>query len=153
MEEQASVVAVAEGIAWVEKERQSHCGGCSLRNGCGSAVLAKVMGARRNRIRVLDPLSAHVGDEVIFQLDAAALLRGSFAVYMVPLFGLFVGAMVGKYSFVPIFTDYANSVIALFAILGFFVGVGWLSRFSRRVANDKRYQPVITRIVTPIEPT
>ena len=65
MEEQAHVVEIADGVAWVEKERQTQCGGCSLRNGCGSAVLSKVLGARRNRIQVIDPLAVRVGDRVV----------------------------------------------------------------------------------------
>lgn len=152
MKEHAHVVAVADGVAWVEKVRQTQCGGCSLRNGCGSAVLAKVLGSRRNRIKVIDPLSVRVGDMVAIQLDESALLRVSFAVYMMPLFSLFVGATVGKFAFAPILAEYTDGVVALSAILGLFVGALWLKQYSRRIANDKRYQPVIGQIVEPFEP-
>lgn len=151
MEEQALVVEVADGLAWVEKTRQTQCGGCSLRGGCGSAVLSKVLGARRNRIQVVDPLSVKVGDVVTLQLDAAALIRGSFAVYMIPLFGLFIGAffgsVLGKMVFDPIFSQYIEGLSVTFAVLGMFAGVWWLKRSSKSMGNDKRYHPVIINVV------
>lgn len=147
MEEIARVVEAADGIAWIEKERQTQCGGCSLRKGCGSAVLAQVLGVRRSRVQVIDPLSVSVGDTVIIQLDSAALLRGSFAVYMAPLFSLFFGAMLGKYFFALMFTHYTEAVTAISALLGLFFGVWWLRRFSRHIAEDSRYQPVISSVV------
>ncbi len=147
MEEIARVVDTANGIAWVEKERQTQCGGCRLHKGCGSAVLAKVLGVRRNRIQVIDLLSVDVGDTVVIQLDSAALLRGSFAVYMIPLFSLFFGAIVGKYFFALMFAHYTEGVTAVFALLGLFFGVWWLRQFSQRIANDNRYQPVISSVV------
>jgi len=152
MEERARVVAVADGVAWVEKERQTQCGGCSLRNGCGSAVLSKVLGARRNRIQVINPLPARIGDVVVIRLDEAALLRVSFAVYMMPLFSLFVGATVGKFAFAPMFSGYADGVVVLFAMVGLFVGALWLRQYSRRIASDSKYQPVIERVVGTFEP-
>ncbi len=151
MEEQALVVDVADGVAWVEKTRQTQCGGCSLRGGCGSAVLSKVLGARRNRIKVVDPLSVKVGDVVTIQLDAAALIRGSFAVYMIPLFGLFIGAflgsMLGKSLFDPMFSHYAEGFSVALAMFGMFAGIWWLKQSSKRRGNDKRYDPVIASVV------
>lgn len=155
MEEQGIVTEVADGIAWVEKSRQTQCGGCSLRGGCGSAVLSKVLGARRNRIQVIDPLSVKVGDVVTIKLDSAALIQGSFSVYMIPLFGLFLGAllgsMLGKTLFDPIFISYIEVLSVAFAIFGMIGGVVWLKQSSKRMASDRRYQPIITDVVS-VEP-
>lgn len=147
MEEQAIVVETAKGVAWVEKARQTQCGGCRLRNGCGSAVLAKVLGARRNRIQVIDPLSVGVGDTVEIQLSSVALIRGSFVVYMMPLLGFFLGAILGKYVLSPILGGYAEALSTVFALLGLLLSVWFLRQFSRRIESDKRYHPVISNIV------
>lgn len=152
MVEQGLVVETANGVAWVEKSRQSQCGGCRLRSGCGSAVLSKILGARRNRVQVIDPMSVNIGDTVLIELDAAALIRGSFAVYMIPLMGLLLGSIVGKYLFAPIFSGYAEGLTIVFAMIGLFSSIWWLRRFSQSIENDARYQPVISDIIEPNEP-
>lgn len=150
MEELARVVAVDKGVAWVEKERQSQCGGCRLRHGCGSAVLGKILGVRRNRIRVISSSAVQVGDKVAIHLDPAALLKVSFYLYMVPLFGVFLGAMIGKFAFAPIVST--EGITILFAMLGLMAAAWWLRGFSRRIAGDEKYQPIISRVITAEEP-
>lgn len=152
MEELVTVVAIEQGVTWVEADRKSTCGACAARHGCGSAVLTKVLGQRRNRIAVINPVSARVGDSVTIRLDSAALLRGSFAVYMVPLLALFAGALLGKLLIAPILPVMAEGVITLSAVLGLLTGVIWLRHFSRQATSDHRYQPVVTEIVSRVEP-
>ncbi|UCE90683.1 MAG: SoxR reducing system RseC family protein, partial [Pseudomonadota bacterium] len=44
MIEELGVVGACEGeYAWVQMERRSTCGRCAARQGCGTAVLAKVL--------------------------------------------------------------------------------------------------------------
>ena len=150
MEELVSVVNAKDGVAWVEKERQTQCGGCSVRHGCGTATLSKVLGVRRSRIRVIAPFSVNSGDKVLISLKESSLLKASFVSYMLPLFGLFLGALLGQLIFAPIFGS--EGIVVILAIVGLAIALLWLRRFSLKIKEDPNYHPVITRIVEPVEP-
>jgi len=92
IEETGQIVDVEGAFAWVETERSSTCGSCAVRQGCGTGAIAKVLGQRRVRLRVLNRIEARVGDYVVIGVSESGLLRGSLAVYAVPLSGLFAGA-------------------------------------------------------------
>ena len=89
IEENGQVVEVQGEFAWVEHERTSTCGSCSVRKGCGTSAIARVLGQRRVRLRVLNRINAAVGDQVVVGIAEQGLLRGSLAVYAMPLLGLF----------------------------------------------------------------
>ena len=147
IEESAQVIAV-EGdtgeYVWVETQRQSSCGGCAANQACGTSVLAKVLGHRRTRVRALNASDAQVGDRVIIALDERAMLRGSLALYAVPLAALLVGSIVGELLSARLQMMGESLTIAL-GIGGLAAGFGWLKRFTRRVRDDRRYQPVVLR--------
>ena len=96
IEETGQVVEVQGEFAWIESERSSTCGGCSVRSGCGTAALAKVLGQRRVRLRVLNHVNARVGDTVVVGIAESGLVRGSLAVYVVPLAAFLGGALAGQ---------------------------------------------------------
>ena len=54
IEEQGQIVDVQGEFAWIESERTSTCGSCAVRKGCGTSAIAKVLGQRRVRLRVLN---------------------------------------------------------------------------------------------------
>lgn len=148
IEESAQVVAVedADGAyVWVETQRQSACGGCAANQACGTATLAKVLGQRRTRVRALNQSGARVGDRVIIALDERAMLRGSLALYAVPLAALLVGSIVGALLSVRLqIVD--ESLTVLLGMAGLAAGLWWLKGFTRRVRDDRRYQPVVLRL-------
>lgn len=149
MEEQARVVEVQPGYMWVETERKSTCGACSLNKGCGSAVLAKVLGARRTRIKALSTLDAEVGDEVMLGLAEDALIRGSLILYALPLATLFMGALAGEYMHTLLFLTPDESWTVLVALVGLMAGFWGVGHFARRITHDPRYQPVVLRRLQP----
>lgn len=141
IEEAGRVVAVEGAFAWVETRRRTACGSCSARAGCGTSVLDKVFGQRMNRIRALNQAEARVGDEVIIGLSESALVRGSFAVYAIPLVGLFVGAGLAT----AMSGAEGEGLAILGGVLGLAAGFLAVSRFSRRIQTDRNYQPVVLR--------
>jgi sigma-E factor negative regulatory protein RseC len=143
IEETARVVNVEPGYAWVETMRQSSCGSCSARGGCGTSVLGKVLGQRSVRVRAVDKVGAAVGEEVVVGLDDAALLRGSLAVYMLPLIALIAGALIAE-TIAPQW-GLGEGFVMFAGIAGLALGFLWLRLFSRRVVTDLRYQAVILR--------
>ncbi len=145
IEETGRVVDVQGAFAWIESERSSTCGGCSVRKGCGTAVLAKVLGQRRVQLRVLNRINAKTGDAVVIGMSESGLVRGSLAVYVAPLAGLFGGALLGDVLGRHYFTAGSELVAITGALAGLAAGLFWLKRFSRITETDASYQPVILR--------
>lgn len=147
IEEHAQVVFV-EGAAgeyvWVETQRQSVCGGCAANQACGTSVLSKVLGTRRTRVRALNRGGAKVGDRVIVGIDESALIRGSLAVYAMPLLTLLGGGIVGALLSERLQVSGESLTLGL-GIAGLVTGLLWLKGFTRRIRDDSRYQPVVLR--------
>lgn len=143
IEEAGRVTAVEGDYAWVETQRQSTCGSCAARSGCGTSVLSRVLGQKSVRVRALDRVGTAVGDDVIVGLDDSALLRGSMAVYLVPLLALMAGAIMAE-AVAPQW-GLGDGFTMLGGILGLVFGFVWLRLFSRRVGTDSRYQAAILR--------
>lgn len=143
IEESARVVAAEDGYAWVETQRRSTCSACSLNKGCGTSVLAKVLGRRQNLLKVLDPVGVGPGEAVVVGLQEAALVRGAAAVYLVPLSAMILAALGAE----GLWASEAGTAAAGLAGLG--AGLLWVRRYTRRVAADPRFQPVILRRLGP----
>lgn len=144
IEEHGRVIDAHDGYAWVETQRRSTCNTCSANAGCGTSVLSRVLGQRRTRVRALDPLGAHVGDEVVIGIEDATLLRSSLAAYLVPLLGLLVGAISGT-SLAPMLGISAEAGSIFLGFVGIAAGIAWLSYHARQTRHDRRYQPVVLR--------
>jgi sigma-E factor negative regulatory protein RseC len=145
IEETGKVVELEGAFAWIESERTTTCGGCAARKGCGTATLAKVLGKRRLRLRVVNQINARVGDNVVIGISESGLLRGSLAVYAVPLLGLFMGALIGSVLDSQLFSAGSDTLSIAGAAAGFAAGLVWLKRFSRATGSDTAYQPVVLR--------
>lgn len=142
LEEHGVVVAVRGEFAWVETERRSTCDACSMNKGCGTATLSRALGRRRTQVRVLNGLQAAVGDRVVVGLQEDALLRGSLAVYLLPLLMMLLFALVGQGVFRGAGSEPAS---VLSGLLGLALGFGWVALFSRGIIRDPRYQPSLLR--------
>jgi sigma-E factor negative regulatory protein RseC len=145
IEERAEVVAREGRFAWVQTQRASTCGACAVNKGCGTAALAKVLGQRSTRVRVLNEAGAGVGEQVIIGLPEQALVRGALAVYLVPLLGLLGGALFGAHLAGRLLAEQPDLFSIFFGGLGLAVGIGWLRYHARHIREDARYQPVVVR--------
>lgn len=151
IEEHARVVQVDNSGIWVETQRKSACGQCAANKGCGTAVISKVVGNKRSRVRVLDAAGTDVGvgDEVLIGIQEQALVRGSLAIYLVPLLALFFFSLLGQTLAPQLAVANADVLSIVFGVAGLGVGLIWVRFFSRSVMRDPRYQPVLLRRVTP----
>ena len=146
IEERASVVAVEGDFAWVEAERASGCSGCASRGSCGTSALAGAMGRRRARVKALNRVGAQPGERVVIGLQELALVRGTLAVYLVPLAGLFAGGLAGEViSRLPGSAGSGELAAVLGAGLGLWAGLAWARGWMRRRAGDAGMLPVILR--------
>ena len=91
----AHVVAVEDGVAWLEPEQTSSCGACAASSACG----AKGMGTTASRLEARRfKLDNHaglvVGERVVVGIRENALVKASLTAYAVPLATMLVaGAM------------------------------------------------------------
>lgn len=146
VQENAVVIKVEGASAWVETQRQSACASCAVNKGCGSAVLSQALGRKRNIVRVEHSEALQVGDRVVLGMDDAAFVKGSFAVYIVPLLLMFVMAVIGQ-TFASALGSESEGLTILFAGLGMVLGFYWLKRFSKRNRCNSDYHPrVIQKI-------
>ena len=143
IEESALVVAVEGDDAWVETSRRSSCGGCEAK-GCGTGALSQVLGRRSQHLRVKNPIAAASGDAVVLGITESALIRGSLAVYLVPLLALIGGGLFGEL-LGPQLGAGGEGVTILFSLGALGLSFIWLRRFNRRAANEGRFKAVILR--------
>ncbi len=149
IEETAFVVAVEGDYALLQTQRRSACQSCSVKQGCGTSVLSRVVGQRSTQLSVLNTLSAQVGDEVIIGLEENALVHGSLLVYSLPLLMLLLFAVLGEYwaksqglgsEWIVIVSATLGFLLSLLVIrLGFFN-----SKLSRRIQPQ-----MLRRVHTP----
>lgn len=143
--ENAIVVAVDGDQTWIETQRKSTCGQCSASKGCGTSVLAKVVGSKFSKMKAINKIDAQIGDEVVVGLTEKSILKGAFMAYLSPLIYLFFFSFVGQ--FISNELQYNNSefLTIAFAVFGFYLGMRKLQRFSVSISEDESYQPVILK--------
>lgn len=145
IEETGQVIDCDGEHAWVETERQSSCASCAANKGCGTGVISKFYSGRFSRVKALNTINAVPGDKVILGLAEDALVRGSMAIYGLPLLTLLLLALVGSAVAQELGLQQADGLIALFGLAGLGLGFYFVRLFSQRIARDSRYQPVILR--------
>lgn len=145
MIEESALVVALEGndLAWLETQRQSACGQCAVNKGCGTGSIAQLLGKRYTRVLALNQAGAVVGDRVIVGVPEQALVRGALWVYMLPLLGLLLGAVVGRQWAAGVSSGEAASILC--GIAGLALGFWAVRRHARRTVRDSRYQPIVLR--------
>ncbi len=140
--ETARVVAVDDdGHVWVETQRKTACDSCAVQKGCGSGVLSRLFSGKRARLRVIDTLGAAVGDDVVIGIEDSLLVRSSFAVYLMPLVWMLLGAIAGGMVAGILQSTHVDGLSALGGLLGLAAGFLWLRRYARAAAGDAMRQP------------
>jgi len=145
IEETAQVVRIKGDDVWVETQRRLSCGSCAAEKGCGTATLSRVLGNRRNLVRVLSAMPLRVGDRVVIGIREQALIRGSLAVYAVPILLLLLGGLIGELGAQRFIWENAEIASVTLGVSGLIAGLVWLKRFTRRIKNDPNFQPVVLR--------
>jgi sigma-E factor negative regulatory protein RseC len=129
----------------VETQRRSSCSACAAEKACGTATLAKVLGNRRSVVRVLSQIPLDIGDRVVIGIQEQALVRGSLAVYAVPILLLLAGALLGELGAQQYLWENAEIASVILGLAGLMGGLFWLGGFTRRIRQDRSYQPVVLR--------
>lgn len=142
IEAEGIVVRTESSMAFVETQRASACGSCSSKSSCGTSSLAGLMAGKSRFFKVQNPVGAVVGETVVVGLDERALLRGSLALYALPLLMLIAGAVAAGF-LAPSVAREGYSIAG--AAAGLAAGVVGVRIVASRLAATSRYQPVIMR--------
>ena len=152
IKENAKVIEVREEVAVVETQRKVACQSCAVNKGCGTGVIAKVLGNKRFFLEVLNPVQAKVGEEVVVGIEDRALVSSSLLAYAMPLIMMLAGGIAGDLISRSSGGSGNEAVVILFSLGGFAAGLWVVRRISRRMAADASYRPVILsrRTATPV---
>ena len=144
IEEQAQVVEISGDQLILQAQTKSSCGSCAAKKGCGTSVLSKVVGRKFTRFQAENSVEAKVGDTVIVGISEQALLRGSLMMYIIPIMGMLVFALVSDH-LLDLLVKNRDLMIAASGIAGLVSG-SLLSRwYFQRRDNVHRFRPVVLR--------
>lgn len=140
IEQSGKVVAVEQGIAWVQTIQTSACSSCSARSGCGASVLDKLSGGKVTQLPLTDCLGVSVGETITIGVPDDALLKASFLVYFLPLLSLMLMALVADW----IWPDSELHSIGG-GIIGLLAGFMLVKRISASTTMALTTQPVMLK--------
>lgn len=139
--EQATVLAVEPGIAWLSAQQRSACDSCRAQSGCGQAALGRLIKREGQAVRALLPpeLQSRIvaGDEVRVAIPMHTIVLGSLFIYLLPIVGLLFGAALASMAGV------AESVVAAAAFAGLLAGGGLVRFVSRQLHSHPSVQPSV----------
>ena len=92
--ESARVVAVEADGVWLETGLQRGCANCREGRGCGVSIFQRLFRLPRHRVFLPTDEPLSVGDHVVIGLAQRALLVASLWLYLAPLAGLLLSALV-----------------------------------------------------------
>ena len=145
LEEYGVVVAIENKFALIQMQRTGGCLNCTANEGCGVASLSLVFGKKDTLLKVNSHNNIEVGDKVKLGLDEQALLKSSLLLYLLPLFGLFVGAI--GYDILATLAILPNSEIltVMAGLIGLGIGLKGVKLITVKFFENKHYQPVILK--------
>ncbi|MCK5648639.1 MAG: SoxR reducing system RseC family protein [Gammaproteobacteria bacterium] len=153
IEEQATVIECEGKYVWVETQRQSSCGHCSVKNGCGTQVLSKVLGNKVARVRCLNVQEKKTGqsfcqlksgDRVVIGLQESALLSGSLLIYFLPLMAMILCGGLAVFAAGIWWPEGTDLLSAIASFTGLFLGL-YLARNYSQNKYSPQYEPVIIK--------
>jgi len=146
MIEQTAVVMRLEGrIALVQVQRQSSCGQCNAKQGCGTGLLEDSIGRRSMQIRAENQCDARPGDEVVVAIPETGFIKSAFFTYLLPLLLMLVGALLAQ----QLVSGAGDLASILGAATGFGAALLVLRLYSGKLERERRHQPVVIRKTRP----
>ena len=130
-----------DGWAKVATERKGSCDGCGTGNNCHSCLShSKIVTS------VLNEAKAKPGDLVTVSLDSDLILKNAAVLYLLPIFGLVAGALLGAH----LSGNWAVSETAAaigFAFAGLCLAFLIAVFISKRMSANNRLTPVISQVI------
>lgn len=144
IEEQVEVVEVLGTQLILQARTKSVCGSCAVNKGCGTSLLAKVVGRKLTRFEVENSVNAVVGDSIVVGIKENALLQGSLIMYILPIACMFIFAISCDFA-LPVTIAARDLIVAGMSILGLITGSLWSKWYFQRQSNAENFSPVVLR--------
>lgn len=147
IEQTAKVLRLEDNYALIEVQRQTACGSCSAKAGCGKSLLDNVFKGQALQLSILNTIGAKENDNVIVGLSESGFVQASFYLYIFPLFG-----MLGFASIADVFFSEQSS--ELFVIVAGIIGLFFGSVLARKVLNKKHkvhkklFEPKLLKVIS-----
>jgi len=143
LEESATVINITQGQIWVVGASNSGCcAGCMQKDACSTTALTQVL--KKKPVAVDSELALQVGDTVIVAIDESDLLRAAFAMYVMPLIALFIGASITD-SLISDNTAYADLWIAGSALVGLGLALLVMQKIQKYAVLNYYARPVVVK--------
>ncbi len=142
MREEGIVIDTYGEFAKVEARRSASCEGCASKDTCKPNSNTSMI------IEVINPINARVGDRICFEVEASALLKSTFVIYLMPVIFLLIGAWAGGEisKIYPLFKK--EEILSVISGSLFFLVSGFiLISLNRYFSKNKRYKPMIKEIL------
>jgi sigma-E factor negative regulatory protein RseC len=147
--ERGTVEKVEAGWAWVKTKRSNACSSCASRHHCLTQGDDQMLVKAHNKAR------AKKGDEVELYLSTKTKLKGTAIVYLIPVFGLFVGA----FSANPLSAAMSMNPslgMGVFTLAGLVLSVFLMRYMANRMNSKQVLTPLVKRVImtarsTPIK--
>jgi len=139
--ERGIVENVEPGWAWVKTKRSSACASCSSHHHC-----SMVEGGDRMVVKAQNTAQAKKGDEVELYLSTKTKLKGTAIVYLLPVFGVFVGA----FSATPLSKALGLNPslgMAVFTLTGLVIAVFLMRYLANRMDSNQALTPLVKRVI------
>lgn len=98
MEEVARVISCDnQGWLTVEVTLKSACKACNNSESCGTSAVAQAFSPKTQQFSIQSERCCEPGELLKLGLPESVILKAAALVYLLPLFGLFVGAILGQF--------------------------------------------------------
>ncbi|MEE4278029.1 MAG: SoxR reducing system RseC family protein [Halieaceae bacterium] len=147
--ETGRVVGLEGDAVWVETLRQSTCGSCAARSGCGHGLVNAAV-SRGSRALVEARRAASLGDDlelfdtVELSLPERSFLTAAAALYGLPIAAAVAGALLAQGLIGPAAAAAADLWAASGALGGVIAGLALVRWLSRRGLATGAYTPEVT---------
>lgn len=147
--ERGIVEKVEAEWAWVKTKRSSACSSCASRSHC------LTQGSDQMVVKAQNSARAKKGDEVELYLSTKTKLKSTAIVYLIPVFGIFVGAFSANPLSAVIGLN-PSLGMALFTLTGLVLSVFLMRYLANRMDSKQALTPLVKRVVmsarsTPIK--
>jgi sigma-E factor negative regulatory protein RseC len=138
--ERGTVEKVESGWAWVKTKRSSACASCASSHHC------LTQGADQMLVKAQNTAQAKKGDEVELYLSTKTKLKGTAIVYLLPVFGIFVGA----FSANPLSEALGLNPslgMAVFTVTGLVSAIFLMRYLANRMDSNQALTPLVKRVI------
>lgn len=146
LQERAIVTKIEGDYAWVSVvDKSSGCETCSSKGACGSFNLFKPLvdeklANNNNNLKIRNTLHLVVGEALVIEMSPQSLLTSTFLLYLLPLFMLFIGAVIGR----QIGGELTSTILGM---LGLIVGLFLVKSILSKTSFKERLEPTMVSSV------